>query len=70
MSFWSIWAIDRELIFPKALDPFFPSWLNHVLHTSIVIFSTIEMATVPKTFPVRSKALMGVATIITSYALW
>ena len=23
--------MDRELIFPKALDKIFPSWLNHLL---------------------------------------
>jgi hypothetical protein len=23
-TFWGLWAIDRELVFPKALDAFFP----------------------------------------------
>lgn len=35
--FWSIWHIDRELIFPKVIDEFYPNWLNHTLHTSILI---------------------------------
>ncbi|GBP16731.1 Androgen-dependent TFPI-regulating protein [Eumeta japonica] len=28
-TFWSIYAIDRELIFPRALDAVFPVWSNH-----------------------------------------
>ncbi|XP_072390426.1 androgen-dependent TFPI-regulating protein-like isoform X2 [Diabrotica undecimpunctata] len=42
-TFWSIWAVDRELIFPKVMDTFFPSWLNHVLHTFIAIPLVIEI---------------------------
>lgn len=41
--FWGIWHIDRELIFPKAIDDFFPTWLNHSLHTLIVIPLIIEV---------------------------
>ncbi|KAL1506774.1 hypothetical protein ABEB36_006075 [Hypothenemus hampei] len=42
-TFWSIWYIDRELIFPKIVDDFYPSWLNHTLHTLIVIPLIIEV---------------------------
>ncbi|PRD26631.1 UNVERIFIED_CONTAM: Aig1 [Trichonephila clavipes] len=28
--FWGLYAIDRELIFPKVLETIFPAWLNHV----------------------------------------
>lgn len=24
-TFWSLMAVDRELVFPKALDPYFPT---------------------------------------------
>ncbi|CAG9773108.1 unnamed protein product [Ceutorhynchus assimilis] len=41
--FWSIWHIDRELIFPKVIDNFYPSWLNHTLHTFIAVPIIIEM---------------------------
>ncbi|XP_056632374.1 androgen-dependent TFPI-regulating protein-like isoform X3 [Diorhabda sublineata] len=47
-TFWSIWAVDRELIFPKIMDTFFPAWLNHVLHTFILIPLAIEIL-LPKT---------------------
>ncbi|XP_023017506.2 androgen-dependent TFPI-regulating protein isoform X1 [Leptinotarsa decemlineata] len=41
--FWGIWHIDRELIFPKAVDEFFPSWLNHMLHTFTLVPMVIEL---------------------------
>ncbi|KAH0521696.1 Androgen-induced gene 1 protein [Microtus ochrogaster] len=27
--FWTIYAYDREMIYPKMLDNFIPGWLNH-----------------------------------------
>ncbi|XP_066252529.1 androgen-dependent TFPI-regulating protein-like isoform X2 [Euwallacea similis] len=41
--FWSIWFIDRELIFPRIIDEFYPWWLNHTLHTFIIIPLIIEV---------------------------
>lgn len=35
-TFWMVFYIDRELIFPSSLDEFFPPWLNHSIHTVIV----------------------------------
>ncbi|XP_050293435.1 androgen-dependent TFPI-regulating protein-like isoform X2 [Anthonomus grandis grandis] len=40
--FWTIWHVDRELIFPKIIDTFYPSWLNHTLHTFILLPLLIE----------------------------
>merc|ERR1712012_17089 len=34
--FWTLWAINRDLIFPVALDEYFPSWLNHLMHTTVI----------------------------------
>lgn len=27
--FWTIYAYDRELVYPKLLDNFVPGWMNH-----------------------------------------
>ncbi|XP_039202757.1 androgen-induced gene 1 protein isoform X3 [Crotalus tigris] len=29
LMFWSIYIYDRELVYPKLLDNFIPTWLNH-----------------------------------------
>jgi len=31
VSFWILYSIDRELIFPAVLDEFYPFWLNYQL---------------------------------------
>ncbi|CAG9853823.1 unnamed protein product [Phyllotreta striolata] len=42
LTFWGIWYVDRELIFPKEIDEFFPSWMNHVLHSFIGVPLLLE----------------------------
>jgi len=37
LTFWGIYAVDRELVFPKALDGIIPSWLNHVMVGEIIL---------------------------------
>ncbi|KAK2151971.1 hypothetical protein LSH36_344g04064, partial [Paralvinella palmiformis] len=34
LTFWILYAIDRELVFPKELDDLIPPWLNHVMSFS------------------------------------
>ncbi|XP_074804635.1 androgen-induced gene 1 protein isoform X2 [Natator depressus] len=31
--FWSLYIYDREMVYPKLLDNFIPSWLNHGMAT-------------------------------------
>ena len=33
-TFWGIYSVDRELIFPKVYDELIPPWLNHALVSS------------------------------------
>ncbi|XP_055483692.1 androgen-induced gene 1 protein isoform X3 [Psammomys obesus] len=35
--FWTIYAYDREMIYPKLLDNFIPGWLNHGMVTTTTI---------------------------------
>ncbi|XP_030383641.1 androgen-induced gene 1 protein isoform X1 [Scaptodrosophila lebanonensis] len=70
VTFWTLYAIDRELVFPKVLDPVFPSWLNHVLHTNIMVFIVLELFTSYRAYPKRSKGLTGLAIFMVSYLIW
>jgi FAR-17a/AIG1-like protein. len=70
VTFWALMAVDRELVFPKALDPFFPSWLNHVMHTNIMIFTLLEMVTSFHIYPKRSKGLIGLMVFMAIYLGW
>eukprot|EP00066_Takifugu_rubripes_P011947 XP_011601213.1 PREDICTED: androgen-dependent TFPI-regulating protein-like [Takifugu rubripes] len=31
LLFWSIFAYDRELVYPATIDTFFPPWINHAM---------------------------------------
>lgn len=70
LSFWGLYAIDRELVFPKSLDAFYPNWLNHAVHTAPVIFLSLEMFNVPKIFPSRSNAVLGNLVFSSTYLGW
>nr|CAD7445010.1 unnamed protein product [Timema bartmani]CAD7456559.1 unnamed protein product [Timema tahoe] len=70
VTFWSLMAIDRELVFPKALDAFFPSWLNHIMHTNIMMFTLMEMITSFRVYPRRSKGLAGLTVFMGVYLAW
>ncbi|CAH0564640.1 unnamed protein product [Brassicogethes aeneus] len=70
ITFWGLYFIDRELVFPRALDAFFPTWLNHVMHTNIVLFAAIELATSFRRYPSRKLGITVVATWCLTYLLW
>ncbi|XP_046836637.1 androgen-induced gene 1 protein-like isoform X1 [Vespa crabro] len=70
ITFWSIMCIDRELVLPKALDPYFPWWLNHLMHTMIMVSSIIEMLLAPRKYPKRSHGLAGLLLFTLTYLIW
>ncbi|XP_065214899.1 androgen-induced gene 1 protein-like [Planococcus citri] len=45
VTFWVLMTIDRKLVMPKSFDPFFPSWLNHSVHTVVIIYALLELLT-------------------------
>ncbi|XP_023942762.2 androgen-induced gene 1 protein [Bicyclus anynana] len=70
VTFWGIYAVDRELILPKMMDAYFPTWLNHVMHSNIVVFTIIELATSFRMYPKRKFGLSILATFMLFYVVW
>lgn len=70
ITFWTLMAIDRELVFPKSFDAFFPSWLNHVMHTNIMIFILLEMYLTFREYPSRKSGLTGSLIFMLTYLIW
>lgn len=57
-------------MFPKVLDSFYPTWLNHSTHTLPVVFILIESISVAIIYP---KGIIGpLLTVsgICTYLLW
>ncbi|KAJ8020932.1 Androgen-induced protein1 protein [Holothuria leucospilota] len=69
-TFWAIYAVDRELIFPEALDKFFPSWLNHALHTYVLPLLLVDMLLVNHKYPSRRAGMAGTLAFGFSYLIW
>ncbi|XP_033341583.2 androgen-induced gene 1 protein isoform X3 [Megalopta genalis] len=70
LTFWGLMSIDRELVFPKAVDPYFPWWLNHLMHTMVLVSTLIEMILSPKQYPRRLFGLSTVSIFGSLYLLW
>lgn len=70
LTFWIIYAIDRELVLPRAVDPYFPSWLNHVMHTNIMLFVLIEFVTTFRRYPSRQKGCTILGVFMVTYLTW
>ena len=51
--FWTLYHIDRKLIFPVELDEYFPAILNHCMHTTVIPFQLGQMLLVKQVFPAR-----------------
>jgi hypothetical protein len=69
-TFWGLYAIDRELVFPKALDAFFPNWLNHVMHTNIMVFIILELFTSFRSYPSKKSSYIGLGFFMSAYLVW
>jgi uncharacterized membrane protein YhdT len=68
--FWSVYAVDRELVFPQVIDAYFPVWLNHSCHTAPLLFILIENLFVPKLYPSRLVGAVSTFGGICTYLLW
>ncbi|XP_011155287.2 androgen-dependent TFPI-regulating protein isoform X1 [Harpegnathos saltator] len=68
--FWGLMFIDRELVLPKVLDPYFPRWLNHLMHTMIIVTTVLEMIVAPRQYPKRSRNLGILTGFMLMYLVW
>ncbi|XP_028667660.2 androgen dependent TFPI regulating protein 1 [Erpetoichthys calabaricus] len=70
LSFWSIYAFDRELVYPIYLDSIIPQWLNHAMHTVILPLLLIELFTTHHRYPSRKKGILGLICFCCVYLIW
>lgn len=70
VSFWTLYNIDRNLIFPEIFDGWFPAWLNHNVHTTPLLGVLMESYLELHSFPKRSKGFGMVALFSLVYLIW
>ncbi|KAJ2945643.1 hypothetical protein O0L34_g470 [Tuta absoluta] len=70
LTFWGLYSVDRELILPKSMDPFFPVWLNHVMHTNIMVFILIDLISSFRMYPSKRQGLATLSIFMVMYLVW
>lgn len=70
VTFWGLYAVDRELVLPNLLDKYFPTWLNHIMHTNIMFFALLELVLTYRKYPSRTKGLTGLVLFQLTYMAW
>lgn len=68
--FWALYAVDRELIFPASVDEWFPSWLNHIMHTLPAVGAFTELLTVHHAYQRGRNLYMPVLVAYALYLSW
>ncbi|XP_030297631.1 androgen-dependent TFPI-regulating protein [Sparus aurata] len=67
LLFWTIFAYDRELVYPATIDTFFPPWMNHAMHTFVLPVLLGELLVQPHTYPQTKHALAALGVVGLSY---
>ncbi|XP_070697617.1 androgen-dependent TFPI-regulating protein [Pempheris klunzingeri] len=70
LLFWTIFAYDRELVYPASIDTFFPPWMNHAMHTFVLPVLLGEVLVQPHTYPQTKHALAALGGVGLSYLFW
>ena len=68
--FWTLFYIDRELVFPLVLDEIFPNYINHMLHTTVIPFQLLELILLHHIYPKRKTGLATIFIFIALYLTW
>ncbi|MEE6514158.1 hypothetical protein FKM82_022166 [Ascaphus truei] len=69
-SFWSIYAYDRELIYPAVLDSLIPQWLNHSMHTFVLPLLLLELCASSHQYPSKKTGLFSLSIFCFAYLSW
>ena len=70
ISFWAIYSIDRELIFPVGVEKWYPTWLNHTTHSIILPIVLLENYLVDHNRRAQTKTLTLLLTVTLTYGIW
>nr|XP_057914885.1 androgen-dependent TFPI-regulating protein [Doryrhamphus excisus] len=70
LLFWTIFAYDRELVYPATIDAFFPPWINHAMHTLVLPILLGEVVVEPHVYPQTTHALVTLGGVGLVYLFW
>lgn len=68
--FWTLFKIDRELVFPAAFDKFFPNYINHMMHTTVVPVQLLELILLYHLYPSKKTGTFTTVIFCLIYLSW
>ena len=68
--FWPIFIMDRSLIFPEEYDKVFPVYINHMWHTTVLLWALFEIYLFHHHFPSVRTAATCVFAYCSGYCSW
>ena len=66
-TFWCLYAIDREMITPKAIEEFEPQWKSHVAHTLPLISVLLDINLIDHKSGQNDKEMLLLCTVMLMY---
>ncbi len=69
-TFWSIYAYDRNLVYPEVFDLFVPGSTNHFWHTTVVLWVVFESILCFHCYPYIEVAVSINFTFNAAYMCW
>ncbi|EEB12170.1 Androgen-induced protein, putative [Pediculus humanus corporis] len=70
INFWAIYSYyPRVIDEDNVTESFFPSWVNHGLHTTILLLACIEKFITYRSYPTKIQGFLGLSTVLTLYCL-
>ncbi|ESO04437.1 hypothetical protein HELRODRAFT_136306, partial [Helobdella robusta] len=69
-TFWILYAIDREVIYPKSLDAILPFWFNHLLHSITIPLTLADRYIIKTCYPEFKRGISATLLFMATYLLW
>ncbi|CAH1406763.1 unnamed protein product [Nezara viridula] len=69
LAFWTIYLIDKNLIFPNWLEEVIPLWVNHGIHTFNSVLPLVDLVLVKHTFSTWPETVFYIALYFASYMI-
>ena len=70
VMFWTLFNIDRNLIFPPLMDKFFPPITNHMKHTTPLPSQILELLLIYHIYPKRLSGILTNVLFCLTYIGW
>ena len=70
ITFWILFYIDRDLVFPADLDQVFPAITNHMMHTTSLPSQILELLLVYHVYPPRKYGFPAIVSFCLAYISW